>query len=157
MARGETLILTVKFVTETCCYDGCGVEFAMTRGFYNECVQNPGVGTGRAFFCPNGHRQWYTGKSDAQRVKELEARVREQSEEVNLQRGLTELARREAKREKTRRTNMETRIMAGVCPKCKRTFSDLAEHMKMQHGKKEQRERAIAERIHDEQHGEPRG
>jgi hypothetical protein len=145
--RGSTLTFAVTFTVETCAAAGCGLSFAMTDEFIARKRRNPGPGPEGTFYCPNGHPQHYQNKSDAQRAREAE-------EEANRQRGLRRIAeedaanaRTAAKRETTRRKNVEKRVAAGICPKCRRRFADLADHYVTKHGgAPEEIARVIAER-----------
>lgn len=113
---------------EICC--NCGVEFASP-------VIAIRRNDGQPFYCPNGHRQWYTETEAAKLRKELDAEKakREQAERE------AEWAKAEARNDRTQRTKamnklkkIEARVNAGVCPLCDRTFKQLASHMKCKHG-----------------------
>ena len=59
------LLLDVEFVTETCCYEGCGITWAVTADFKRERQQDHA-----SFFCPNGHVQYYPKKSKEEVLKQ---------------------------------------------------------------------------------------
>lgn len=86
------------------------------------------------FYCPNGHSQHYLGETDAEKVR------REMQQKVDAAERMTEWLRgqaaKDAKAAKTAKAALkkaETRINAGVCPHCNRTFSQLARHMQTKH------------------------
>jgi hypothetical protein len=127
----ETMIYTSTLVIETCC--NCNMKFGMDRQFYNECRD---AGPNKVFYCPNGHRQWYSKG----RIAELEQSIaslknREsylQQANASLHNKLTEKNHsiRALKGVKTRIMN---RVKNGVCPCCNRSFSDLQKHFKSKH------------------------
>lgn len=114
----------------------CGVEFAMSDDMYAQRLKDHG-----SFYCPNGHSQHFTGQTpDQKRIAELERKLlietsnRESAERsrkwaetaakgANIQRGKALAAKR----------RLEHRIACGICPKCHRTFKQLAAHMKSKH------------------------
>lgn len=53
----------IYFVTEHCCQ--CGVAFAMTDRFKKQRLRDHEL-----FYCPAGHGQYYTGKSETQKLKD---------------------------------------------------------------------------------------
>ena len=131
--RNYTLHLNGEcdFETETCY--SCGVLFAMTAKFRAGCIKDHT----KPFYCPNGHQQFYTGKTETQRLKEeLErerertARAEDRARVANAQRQMTENSLRVMKGHVTR---LKKRAAAGVCPCCKRQFQALARHMKTKH------------------------
>ncbi len=118
------------FTVEHCC--NCGVAFGLSTSHRNELVK-----THDWFYCPNGHRQHYTGQTEAERLqRELDAEKRR-----------TEYARADANRRREERirvehqlrsvkghqTRLKKRIAGGACPCCNRTFENLARHMTTKH------------------------
>lgn len=103
----------------------------------NEATREARVEDHEAFYCTNGHANYYNGETAkqraekaAQRAQELLAQERERT---------TELRERVARKERQlsaaagRITRIKNRVAAGVCPCCNRTFENLARHMKGQH------------------------
>lgn len=109
-----TITQPITFHVEECC--ACGVVFAMTQEFYNARWAEKERGE---FYCPNGHSQHYVGKSDKQKAREAEARY------------LAEVDQRKAAERELKRHR--TRAKGGACPVCKRSFVQLARHVKTQH------------------------
>lgn len=128
--RGSTMAVTVKqeFFVEECA--SCGVMFAVTQEFYAECLRRKRE---RPFYCPNGHQQWYTGKSDEQLRKEAEQRARDAELRAQTEHDQRLAAERELKQERKRATAERKRVAAGVCPCCNRSFVQLTRHMKTKH------------------------
>lgn len=113
----------IEFVTELCC--ACGIPFAMTADFMRRRRNDH-----KEFYCPNGHRQWYSGKTEAQKLREeLERKQRALEAEAGRAMAL------ERQRDKVSRSyaKMRERVKNGVCPCCNRTFQNLMQHMKTQH------------------------
>jgi DNA-binding XRE family transcriptional regulator len=106
------------------CYK-CNTPFGMTSE-----LQQRRVDDHKGFFCPNGHEQFYQGKTEAQKLKI----------ELERQRQITEAAQARASKAENEREQvakahkkMRNRIMNGVCPCCNRTFQNLLSHMKAEH------------------------
>lgn len=99
-----------------CC--ACGIEFHIVTEWDDKLRQ-----THKFFYCPNGHSQSYTGETEAEKLaKRLEYTQKRLSEECQAR----ETAERKAKR-------IQKRISSGVCICCKRTFQNVAQHMKSKH------------------------
>lgn len=126
----DTITRQIEFVVEHCC--NCHVPFAMTRDTYNRRREDH-----KTFYCPNGHPQVYTGKSELQRARE---EIDRQKRTIEWERERTKQARDERDRKEYERraavgqvTKIKKRIGRGVCPCCNRTFENLARHMSNQH------------------------
>jgi DNA-binding XRE family transcriptional regulator len=101
------------------------MQFAVVDDFRRRRIDDQ-----KTFYCPQGHAQHYTGKTEAQKLKEqLEAKQRE----IDRQAGRA--ASLERQRDKVVRAygKMRDRVKNGVCPCCNRTFQNFMEHMKSQH------------------------
>ena len=112
---------------ETCC--ACGVEFASP-------VIRKRRDDGKLFWCPNGHSQSYRKTNEQKLREELDAekRRREQAErDAEWARSAEKGARIQEGKAKAKLKRLETRVNAGVCPHCQRTFKQLAQHMKCKH------------------------
>lgn len=123
-------VATVRLVRESCC--NCSVVFAMPSELCDRRRNDH-----QTFYCPNGHPQYYTGKTDAQKERERREAAERDLEFVRQQRdsalksnsGLRAVATRRA-RDLER---LEERVLAGVCPCCHRTFQNLHRHVKTKH------------------------
>jgi hypothetical protein len=120
-----SMTLGIPFEVETCF--ACNVQFAMTSAMMAALRRSHAT-----FYCPMGHAQHYTAKSDAEaerdRTNAAQARANEYQHALAV-------AQRKLEEEKAERARMERRIHRGVCPCCSRTFSNLAAHMKTKHPK----------------------
>lgn len=120
------MIYTQSMVIQHC-YK-CGIPFAMTEEFNDRRLKDH-----ESWYCPAGHSQVYTGKSDEEKLKEqLAAKERELSTaRADLYRAADDRDRAQRKLKRTM-----TRIHAGVCPHCNRSFTDIRRHMASKHGRK---------------------
>jgi hypothetical protein len=101
--------------------NGCDVEFAMTRHFYEETRR-----TGQAWYCPNGHRRVWGGPTTDQKLRDAETR------EVALTDQLA-AAVRDAETVRVALLRDRQRFANGVCPCCNRSFGNVRRHMATQH------------------------
>ena len=124
-------------VVQTCI--NCGVRFAMDEAYNNRKLDDH-----TDFCCPNGHQQHYTGEREVDRLRKETENLRMQLAnsrswaQAETQR--TEEARRQAAaargvatKMRKQRDKIQARVKHGVCPCCKRTFKQLAAHMKGKH------------------------
>lgn len=114
---------SIEFVTEECCT--CGMPFAMTADFKQRRLADR-----RLFYCPSGHAQHYTGKSQEQKLREKLDAERRRADAESGRASLLEDQRDQVARAHKR---MRERVKNGVCPCCNRTFQNLLEHMRTQH------------------------
>lgn len=114
---------TEQLVVEHCC--DCGMAFAMAADFRIRRLNDHGW-----FYCPAGHRQHYTGKTEEQRQRERAERLERQlaNRDEDLRATRASLIATKGVLTKTRK-----RVGNGVCPCCSRTFVDLQRHMDGQH------------------------
>ncbi len=123
---------TLIAVTCPTCYTVHGIPDSMSRAM----LANRGP-SGEKAHCPNGHVWWYTGKSDADKLREQLDTTRRDADWQRQCRQRAEEDREAANRRlnatKGVVTRMKRRAKAGVCPCCNRTFSALAAHMRTQH------------------------
>lgn len=126
-----------RLITETC--SACGILYAMDEQFQRERQADK-----RMFYCPNGHGQSYTGKSEAQKLREQleeERRQRQSAEQrIAMWQDEYDAAAKEAEHQKRRAngykghaTKITKRAKAGVCPCCNRSFENLRRHMATKH------------------------
>jgi hypothetical protein len=130
--RGTTINAQVTFVTEECCE--CGVAFAITKEMQDRLKENH-----KWFYCPNGHSQHYTGKSDAEKLREQLERAERETARVRAERdqSAAEAAheRNRANGYKGAAAKAKQRSAKGVCPVpgCRRHFADVERHMATKH------------------------
>ncbi len=60
-----SMTLTTGWVVETCCREGCHMQWAMPKRTVEDLQR-----THEFFCCPNGHSQHYTAKSDVEIARE---------------------------------------------------------------------------------------
>lgn len=114
--------VVVQLVSMTC---SCGIVYGIPET-YRKARQDDH----KTFYCPNGCNRHYPSESIEEKLrkqlhaKELEATRANQA--LTAEQRLREAAQRDLK-------SVNTRIKAGVCPCCNRTFKQLATHMKRKH------------------------
>lgn len=118
----STYTYTGELHVETCCHEKCGVTFGLDIGHYRQLRND----SSRWFYCPNGHQQHYTGKSDGQKLRDAEAREGALRDQLTASIREQDLTRRTLLRERTRFAN-------GVCPCCTRSFENVRRHMQGEH------------------------
>lgn len=130
--RLDTMEFTGTLVIEECC--ACGITFAMPADMQRRRREDHG-----SFFCPAGHAQHYTGKSEEQKAKDRAARLEQQ---LTAQRAQTDQERARADHEAKRANGFKgamvkakKRSAKGVCPApgCKRHFADVEAHIARKH------------------------
>ena len=80
----------------------------------------------RAFYCPNGHALYFQGKTDAQKLRDAEARETHLADQLRAAVRDAEAARVQLLRDRARFAN-------GVCPCCQRSFENVRRHMLAKH------------------------
>jgi hypothetical protein len=130
----STITEVTTFVIQTCCHSGCGLQFGMEASF-DRMRRNDH----KWWYCPNGHQQHYSGKSEAEKLaaekKILEDRLgwAQTARQAALdQAAATERSNRALKGVVTK---TKKRVASGVCPVpgCKRHFADLQRHVNTKH------------------------
>jgi hypothetical protein len=114
-----------EFLVEHCC--SCGVSFAITEDLHIRRRCDGGV-----FWCPNGHQQQFT-ESEIERLRKLLERT---ASELRAEKCVTmaeKQAREIAENAAARAQRKLKRVHKGVCPCCKRSFTNLARHMAIKH------------------------
>jgi len=131
---GETLTLEGTYELIACSHEGCGIQFGMPSRMYEVCKN-----TAREWYCPNGHRRYFTGKSDLEKSQErnqtLSRSVEQLEHRVEIVRGQRDFHERSARSFKGHLKRTKSRCHAGLCIDCNRTFQNLARHMKTKHEK----------------------
>jgi hypothetical protein len=115
----------------TCWSAGCGIHFAVPLEFDKRNFER-----GNCFYCPNGHKLYY-GEGEADRLrKELaqEKKFKEWAQQdAKIARKNRERAERQLSATKGVVTKIKKRVGNGVCPCCKRSFTNLRRHMHTKH------------------------
>lgn len=114
----------VVVLTHTSCAS-CGITFGIPRDMAQQRRNDH-----KEFYCPNGHKLWFAGKSEAEKLKgELDYVQQSRDKWARYY----ETEKRTSAAYRGQITKMKKRMKAGVCPCCHRTFKQLAAHMKTQH------------------------
>lgn len=109
---GETKSFSLEMITRVC--PSCGIPFALPTSYYNKLKEGHVT-----FYCPNGHRMWQPDKTDSEI---LTAKLREKENQVaQLQTAKIQLE------------SQLTKVAAGKCPCCSKTFKSLQKHMVDKH------------------------
>ena len=89
------------------------------------------------FYCPAGHRQYYAGKTEEEKLRRKLAQTQS---DLKAEQGRVAILKEQRDKVKRSHMRMRERVKNGVCPCCTRSFDNLARHMKTKHpefGKKE--------------------
>lgn len=97
----------------------CGINYALPTVMHNERLNSKEQ---KNWYCPNGHSLVFRDNDTARIQRKLDEMTRDR----DWQKQRAEKADRERKK-------VERRIHAGVCPKCQRTFTNVARHMETKH------------------------
>lgn len=116
----------VVYETVQCC--NCGLWFALESAFMRGRKRDQ-----RSFFCPNGHSQFFTGKTPEQEKRELQAQLDAARKTQERLRADVEHEAARARGYKGALTKAKKRIGKGVCPACNRHFENVERHMHTQH------------------------
>lgn len=112
-----------------CC--NCGVIFAMPERIAKQRRED-----GKNFYCPNGHPMVYR-ESEADKLRRERDSLKQETarleEEAAQARRDAAAARDAAASAEKKVSKLKKRAAAGSCPACKRTFANMAQHMKHMH------------------------
>ena len=93
----------------------------------------------QSFYCPMGHINIYKGETEAEKMRRERdiyiQRVAQRDDEIKRQKSLREVAERQTAAARGQVTKIKKRVGAGMCPHCRRTFSQLTNHVRMMHPK----------------------
>lgn len=126
------LDLQVSHTVIICCHEKCGIAFSVPQWWEQRRREDK-----TWWYCPNGHSQHFSGKTEAERLKGeverlnkdaayLRTRLEDEAKTVNR-------LCRSRDSYKGQVTRIKNRVSKGVCPCCNRTFQNLARHMTGQH------------------------
>lgn len=130
MSMDILLKATTQFEEVPCCV--CDVRFAMPEDYVAR-LRRKKIG----FCCPNGHSLLYHGKSDSQKIKDLNAKLtttRAQAESrVQRAEAATAHQVRRVAAAKGKVTRLKNDFAKGKCPCCNKHFKVLKKHMARMH------------------------
>lgn len=113
----------IEYVTIICC--NCSMPFALNADFHERRRNDH-----EWWYCPAGHSQHFTGKTEVQKLREeLDSKQRTLEAEKGRALALTHQRDEIARAHK----RMRDRVRNGVCPCCNRTFQNLMRHMQSEH------------------------
>jgi uncharacterized protein YbaR (Trm112 family) len=113
----------------------CGVTYAIPSVMQKNAQE---TAQGKVqWFCPNGHQLGYHGESAAERERKRAEQAKETAamyrDQMRAERDLRQDTERRLSAQKGATTRAKKRHAAGVCPVCKRTFSQMQRHMENKH------------------------
>lgn len=127
---GALLQFAFDFSHITCA--NCGIGFAMPQHFATKRREDH-----KTFYCPSGHENWFPGETEAERLQKALEREQKLHEWTRSARDRADERadhnERRARAYKGKLTHIKTRVANGVCPCCRRSFTNLARHMTTQH------------------------
>jgi RNase P subunit RPR2 len=107
----------------------CGCQFAIPAAMARRYRED-----GAFVRCPNPKCEWPSFHIVENVVAKLERQLRDQKAALEREQQSHQMTKNMAKAEAKKAARIAKRIHAGVCPKCNRTFQQLARHMKSKHG-----------------------
>jgi hypothetical protein len=117
--RGNVKSYSVNMYTEVCI--SCGIPFAIPVD-YKEMLKQKHT----SFYCPNGHSQYYSGKTQAELLAEkLKQKENEIAQKITANIQLENQLDKANKKLKN--------VAAGKCPCCDKTFKVLSKHLANKH------------------------
>lgn len=113
----------------------CGITFGYPQE-YDARLRK----THQNFYCPNGHGQQYSAKTEEEKLRDEKVRLTQQLDQT---RARAETWKAESERNERRLrstkgvvTGMRRRLHKGKCTHCSKSFPDLATHMQSAHPEK---------------------
>ena len=106
--------------------NGCGHSILMTRDHYDARRED-----GKVWFCTVcGVRRAFTGETTLQKLRrERDAALQREETRKEMCRNLEEALSKERKS----KARLKKRVVAGVCPCCTRSFTNLRRHIQTKH------------------------
>lgn len=130
------MLITDTIVAHQC--PSCGVWHGIPERLNQQALDKRGP-NGKQIYCPNGHTWHYTGKTEAERLKDqLEQAQREKiwaenrASRIAMER---DAAQRQASAFKGQATRARKRAQAALCPVegCGRSFIQMKRHLSAKH------------------------
>jgi hypothetical protein len=130
MGLFDNTAVSVEMIYQTCIT--CGVLFGLPANLDAEFRKNH-----KNFYCPNGHEQHYSGKSEAEKLRDEKVRLQSQLDQSQARadswRARQEETERSLRSTKGVVTRIKNRVASGKCVCCSRKFPDIGAHMKAEH------------------------
>lgn len=122
---------TTVTLTTVICYS-CAMPFAMPEELRQRRLKDH-----EGFYCPNGHRQYYIGESEEEKLKKQLAQkekiIADKQESINYWNEQYHNQLNSKRTLKGHHTRLKNKIQQGICPCCDKKFGDLAAHMESEH------------------------
>lgn len=124
----RTISYTETLVVVTCT---CGMNFAIPAALNTQALEHRGP-TGQHVYCPLGHSWHYTGKTEADQLREEKARLLARLDQERARGATLERSRAAVQGELTK---ARKRAAAAVCPVpgCKRQVVQMKRHLATKH------------------------
>jgi NMD protein affecting ribosome stability and mRNA decay len=116
---------------ETLVCGGCGIAYAVPTPWLKARRDD-----GKQFYCPNGCTRVFRESTTDRLRRSLDKQIQENArlaDAAAAEQKRAVAAEARARTAETTAKRLRTRIQAGVCPDCNRTFADLARHMASKH------------------------
>ena len=123
----EKIALRPSTQLETLTCGNCGIVFAVPDYWVEG--RRKGEEGKNEFWCPNGHNRVFCETEVMRLKRELE----QTQQRLHWVRAQKERAERETAAARGQVTRLRNRIQKGVCPDCKRSFTNLRRHMASKH------------------------
>jgi len=109
----------------------CGIQHAVPESLRDLQLRqfNDGL-TAKFIYCPLGHRYQPAGITEAERLRR---RLVEREAAHDQTRAALRNTENQRRAERAAKTRLKNRIGNGVCPCCKRSFTNLRRHMDTKH------------------------
>lgn len=107
---------------------GCGVTFGIPSSLYTQYNNN-----GISVRCPNPNCRWPSMHRTESEVAKLKKQLESAQQSRRWAEESLENERKSHTATKGNLTKLKKRVHNGVCPCCKRSFQNLARHMKGKH------------------------
>ena len=129
--NADTTLVTVVCFT-------CGITYAIPASLDRSARKYNGDSpNGWWLCCPLGHTWGYVGQTEEEKLRERLQAERDRAGRLASQRDQLQASlrgtRANAARTRKELKTVKTRVAAGTCPCCGRTFQQLARHMKSKH------------------------
>lgn len=110
----------------------CGAIFALSGHYISERKADH-----KGFYCPNGHRQYFSGKSEAEKLRDQviakQQRLDQAEAEIRWQKEQRQATERRLAAHRGVATKLRKRASKGACPCCMKKFPDMEKHMAENH------------------------
>jgi DNA repair exonuclease SbcCD ATPase subunit len=123
MSTAFAIQTTLYYKTTNCIT--CGCHIALESEYYSKRLEDR-----KEFYCPNGHSQYFSGETEAEKLKR---QLADKERALNWERERASSLNKQLVRAQNATKRLKKRAAAGVCPCCQRTVRQLASHMQSKH------------------------